>query len=172
MGPRSEAWYNAGEQQRADEREGMVPTILTVEVHPTPTSRGGLLYQFTPKHHDGRDPDAARWLPELTREEEFGVFDAADAIEIADAAGNLYGVLRGDGKLRPLGTCEERLAEFPVARPGEPWHGYPVYPVNEDGPENRRGLTCRPAKEVFARLVETGLLSKRERRRLSGGRFV
>lgn len=150
----------------------MVPTILALEVHPVPTHRGRLLYQFTPKHHGG-DAGAATWRAELTREEEFEVIDTADQHEIADTDGNLYGLLRGEGgTLRALGTWDQRPAEFPVARPGEPWHGYPIFPVNDEAPENRQGFACKPAKEVFGRLLGAGLVDRREKKRLAKGDFV
>ncbi|MBX9582200.1 MAG: hypothetical protein K2X87_17990 [Gemmataceae bacterium] len=150
----------------------MVPTILVEEDFPRPTHRSGLVYRFTPKHHDGHDPDAARWLPELTRDEEFGVFELADDRAIADDDGNLYGLLRGvDGDLRDLGTWEQVIAEFPFARPGEPWHGYPVWPVNGSAPEHRRGQVCRPATEAFDRLFDAGLISRGEKKRLRSGKL-
>ena len=150
-----------------------MPTILVEEDFPRPTSRSGLVYRFTPKHHDGHDPNAARWLPELTREEEFAVFELADDHEIVDAGGKLYGLLRGEGEtVRTLGTWYQQLAEFPVARPGEPWHGYPIYPVSGEAPENRRGDACRPGKEVFERLFTAGLIDRREKQRLKRGKPV
>src|SRR3954467_15337973 len=111
-----------GIKRPSNTRELTVPTILAVEIHPTPTQRSGLQYQFTPKHHGG-DKTASRWREELTREAEFGVFDLADMREVADERGCLYGVLRdGSGLLVYLGTWTQQIAEFPFARPGEIWH--------------------------------------------------
>ena len=56
------------------------------------TQLNELSYCFTPKHHGGRDSRNATWLPELSRAEEFMVFDMADNHQLADASGNLYGL--------------------------------------------------------------------------------
>lgn len=151
-----------------------VPTLTADEPHPDPTARGRLLYLFTAKHH-GLDPAAARWLPgaDLTREDEFRVFDLADRHEIANDGGDLYGLLRTPaGEARTLGTWGQQLAEFPSARPGERWHGYPLYPLNEQAPANRAGAKCRPAKPVLARMETEGLIDARERKRLAKGDHI
>jgi hypothetical protein len=105
-----------------------MPTLSTVVVHGTLTARSRYQYQFTPKHH-GADPNAAQWLPALSLDDEFSVFDGADEHELSDEDGNLYGVRTdGEGGLRYIGTWNQQVAEFPVARAGEAWHGYPLYP--------------------------------------------
>src|SRR5438067_1620202 len=126
-----------------------MPTLATVAVHAEVTGRSGYQYQFTPKHH-GADPGAAQWLPDLTLAEEFAVFNAADQHDLSDDDGRLYGVQPDDGDgLRYLGTWNQQVAEFPVAREGEAWHGYPLYPVSELAPQDRQGEKYRPAKAVF-----------------------
>ena len=139
-------------------------------IHPIPTRRSGYRYQFYDKHHGrgARRSDAARWLPSLSRQEEFAVFDTADWHEIADERGWLYGVRAKDaaGVIPDLGTRGEQIAEFPFARPNETWHGYPLWPLSEEGPANRRGEKARPSKEVFLRMEAEGLLTPRERKRL------
>jgi len=142
------------------------------EIHPQRTGRNKR-YMFTPKHH-GADKEAATWLPEITREQEFSVFDLADFHEICDDRGWLYGVLPMEGGLRLLGTRREQIAEFQGGNEQEaPWHGYPVYPhIKGLAPPNRSGDRCRPAKEVFHKLHSAGLITRVQRTRLSKGRHV
>lgn len=140
-------------------------------LHPQPTRRSQYRYVFTAKHHGGGPPDAARWF--LNPLEEFSVFDDADFFEIADDAGRLYGILRdGADGLRYLGTWNQQLAEFPLANEGQPWHGYPLWPLKDFGPENRRGEKHRPAKQVFVVMERAGLITRRERKRLLKGSHV
>lgn len=137
-------------------------------LHSERTRRGNFQYLFTDKHHGG-DKSAALWLPELTEESEFSVFDNADFHEVFDDQGWLYGLLRQHGDVVDLGTWEQQLAEFPKTDEGQAWHGYPIYPVRGGGPPNRRGEKCRPKRTVFEILERAGLLNKHERRRLWKG---
>jgi hypothetical protein len=148
-----------------------MPTLSDVVVHGATTSTNHYRYQFTPKHH-GADRDAAQWLPELSLEGEFAVFDSADQHALSDEEGWLYGVQVEGDSLRDLGTWTQQMAEFPSARPGEAWHGYPIWSVNELAPPNRRGQKMRPDKEVFLKMQRTGLLSERLRKRLFKGDHV
>ncbi|MGL4553174.1 MAG: hypothetical protein ACRC33_18570 [Gemmataceae bacterium] len=137
-------------------------------IHPETTRRGGYRYTFTAKHHGGGSSGDARWT--LNDAEEFSVFDGADFHQVADDAGNLYGVLPGtDGSLRELGTWAQQVAEFPAAADGVPWHGYPIWSVNDEAPDNRRGERMRPAKEVFVKMEGAGLITRRQRKRLLKG---
>jgi hypothetical protein len=146
-----------------------MPTLAEIVIHGQPTRRSGYRYQFTPKHHGG-DPGAAQWLPALTLEEEFVVFDGADEHELSDEDGRLYGVLRdAEGRLRDLGTWQQQVAEFPRANEGVPWHGYPIWAVNAEAPANRSGEKVRPAKDVFGKMERAGLITARERKRLYKG---
>lgn len=141
-------------------------------IHPTPTRRSGHRYLFYDKHH-GADRRAAQWSPELTPDEEFAVFDRADWHDLSDDRGWLHGLRLGpDGAVLELGTWGQQLAEFPSARIGEPWHGYPLWPLKEQGPPNRRGEKHRPSKEVFAKMEAAGLLTARDRKRLYKGDHV
>jgi hypothetical protein len=127
-------------------------------------------YQFTAKHHGGGKADDAQWANDVSRDEEFSVFDEADVCDIYDEDGRFFGVLRDKvGKLRDLGTWQQQMAEFPSSNEGVPWHGYPIWSVNELAPENRASQKVRPAKEVFARMEKVGLITKRERKRLYKG---
>jgi hypothetical protein len=146
-----------------------MPTLANVVVHGQVTGRSSYRYQFTPKHH-GADPNAAQWLPSLSLEEEFAVFNGADEHELSDGEGNLYGVRRDDeGELLYVGTWNQQVAEFPVSRAEEAWHGYPLYPLVEMGPENRRGQKGRPEAAVFTQMVRAGVISRSQRRRLMKG---
>jgi hypothetical protein len=149
-----------------------MPTLATVVVHDRTTDRSHYQYQFTPKHH-GAGGDAAQWLPSLTLQEEFAVFNSADQHELSDDVGRLYGVLpNGEDGLRDLGTWNQQVAEFPFAREGEVWHGYPLWPLNELAPQTRQGEKYRPAKEVFDKMIHAGLITRRHRRRLLKGDHV
>lgn len=145
-----------------------MPTLTALVIHDQVTRRNHYRYQFTPKHH-GMDASAAQWLPTMTLEAEFAIFDGADEHELFAEDGNLYGVQPDEqGGLRHIGKWNEQLAEFPVAREGEAWHGYPLYPLKE-GPANRRGEKHRPEKGVFDKMVQAGLITPTQRRRLLKG---
>jgi hypothetical protein len=129
-------------------------------------------YLFTSKHHGGT-PGAAQWHPALSENDEFAVFDGADAMQLSDEDGNLYGALSdGEESLRFLGIYEEQIAEFPYQTEGLAWHGYPVWALNGDGPGDRRNQKHRPAKEVFDRMVQVGLITQQMRTRLRKGDHV
>lgn len=140
-------------------------------IHPVPTRRSRFRYLFYEKHHGHGGTDAARWLPTMSQEQEFAVFDAADLAEISDGRGWLYGIRPrdADGKIADLGTWGQQVAEFPFARPGEPWHGYPLWPLGESGPENRKGEQGRPSKEVFEKMEQAEMITRRERKKLFKG---
>jgi hypothetical protein len=93
------------------------------------------------------------------------VFEGADNREIMDEAGNLYGALPEGQSLRFLGTRWQQVAKFPLVAVGQPWHGYPVWPVGEDERN-------RPPKTVLNKMTETGLISASMRRRLMKGDHV
>ena len=140
-------------------------------IHPVPSRVSGYRHQFYDKHHGRGAPDVARWLPEMSEDEEFAVFDTADANGISDERGWLYGVRPryDDGEIPDLGTWGQQIAEFPHARPNETWHGYPLWPLVEAGPDNRRGEKSRPPKDVFLRMEVAEMLTRRERKRLQKG---
>ncbi len=141
--------------------------------HPHPTQKSQYRYLFTAKHHGGGARDAAQWSSQVSEDEEFSVFDTADLHDLSDERHWLYGVLRnGEDGLRYLGTWDQQVAEFPLANEGQPWHGYPLWPLKELGPENRRGEKMRPSKEIFRRMEQAGLITGRERKRLFKGDHV
>ncbi len=136
-------------------------------IHPQPTRRSSYRYLFYNKHH-GYDDRASRWT--LSQDEEFAVFDTADFHDLSDDRGWLYGVRPHiGGRIPELGTEGQQLAEFPSARDNEPWHGYPLWPLKDKGPENRRGEKRRPSRDVFQRMEDEGLLTPRDRKRLWKG---
>jgi hypothetical protein len=143
-------------------------------IHPVPTQNSGYRCLFYDKHHGRGGPDASQWLASLSRDDEFAVFDVADREDLKDERGWLYGVRPRDtaGRLPDLGTCGQQIAEFPLARLIDPWHGYPLWPLGENGPENRKGEKGRPSKVVFLRMEAVGLLTARERKRSHKGNHV
>ena len=148
-----------------------MPTLSTILEHDVVTDRSSFRYHFTPKHHGG-DAAAAQWLPSLTLDEEFDVFNLADSHELSDERGWLYGIRRLGNDLQDLGTWGQQLAEFPSARLEEAWHGYPIWSINGLAPPNRRGEKMRPDKQVFIKMEDAGLLTKPQRKRLLKGDHV
>lgn len=160
-----------------------MPSVQKVTVHAVATARRALSYEFTPKHH-GADVAASTWLPAIALTEEFDIFDRADGIvvappadhqQVADAKGNLYGyevVQGGTQHLREIGTWDQQIAEYPVQQTGTNWHGYPIWPVGPLAPGNYQGQRCRPAPEVFDRMVQLGHITPAHRKRLSKGDWI
>jgi hypothetical protein len=147
--------------------------------HSVTTRRSEFRYLFTAKHHGGGASNVARWHPSVSRDEEFGVFDAADWNEIRDGDGDYYGVLRDgtSGLLRSLGTWNQQLAKFPATPFGQPWHGYPLMPIEPD--ENievhRRGRQV--PREVWRLLQGANphgavLLTREEASKLKKGKLA
>ena len=136
-------------------------------IHGRTTSRSGYRYQFYTKHHARQKSPEAQWFPELTREQEFEVFDRADQLELTDERGNLYGMRprKADGRFPHLGTRGEQVAKFPFARDNAPWHGYPLWP-------NETPRAPSVPDVALAKLVGLGLLSASEQRRLRKGKSV
>jgi hypothetical protein len=138
--------------------------------HATRTRKSQYRYVFSGKHHGGGAVDDARWAADVTRSEEFFVFDEADFHEITDERGYLYGVLRdGAQNLRELGTWRQQIAEFPKAAENTPWHGYPIWAVDTYAPPNRGGQHMRPEQEVFRKMERAALITARQRKRLFKG---
>lgn len=145
-----------------------MPTIAADFVHEHRAQLRGLAYLFTQKHH-GADRRASQWLPALSFDEEFGVFNLADARDISDADLSLYGIARDGDGLRTLGKWYQQVAYFPVANENQPRHGYPLYPLNDEASGNRGGEKHRPPKLIFDKLLEAGLITATEQRRLKKG---
>ncbi|MEX2188144.1 MAG: hypothetical protein WD875_15160 [Pirellulales bacterium] len=128
---------------------------------------------FHPKHHVGGLRTIAQWARGISRNEEFGIFDTADRLEVADEAGNLFGVLRGEnGRICTLGAWDEQIAFFPCTPANEAWHGYPLFPVNK-GLSKSKPPPSRPVPlAVFRRMTVAGLLKEDETKRLARGRHL
>ena len=136
--------------------------------HPVPTRRRQLRYFFYGKHHRNGPSDDAQWC--LSRDDEFSVFDEADDHDLSNSKGDLFGVLkRGDTTFDVLGTRGEQLAEFPVTPAGQPWHGYPLWPISR---HDEGGRKSRPSSEALERMVETGVLTHKQKSRLLGGKLI
>ena len=150
-----------------------MPVLISDAPHRHVTQRSEYRYQFTAKHH-GANHQATQWQPRVTLEEEFQVFDLADAFEIFDDGGSLYGIWRNGDVLQILGTWNQQIAKFPHARANEVWHGYPVWPISKLAPDNRYGNKNDdlPAKAVFLRMEAVGLLTHRQCLRLKKGDYV
>ena len=147
--------------------------MATEVEHTARTHRSEYRYIFTAKHHGGGASGDARWPEEVSHDEEFSVFDVADLFVTCDERGWLYGVLPDtEGELRDLGTWQQQMAEFPWADEGVPWHGYPIWAVNELAPPNRADQRMRPSKDVFRRMEQAGLITARQRKRLYKGDHV
>jgi hypothetical protein len=146
-----------------------MPVIRENREHDVTTQRSGYRYLFTVKHHGG-DKYAGQWRLEMTFAQEFSIFDLADLHDLADDRGRLYGVWRdADGELLDLGTWGEQVAEFQTGGEDQPWHGYPKWAINEEGPKNRQQEKLRPGRAVFNRMVAVGLITYSQRQRLLKG---
>ena len=130
-------------------------------LHPLPTRTSGYRYFFYDKHHGRGGPEAAQWAPDLSDDEEFGIFDQADTLDLSDERGNLYGILNGpepDQVHRYLGTCRQQIAKFPVAHPRADWHGYPLGPLENPVPPHppKRALP----RDALQKMTDHRLLRK------------
>ena len=141
--------------------------------HPDPTP-SGKVYCFSAKHHRRDDSDDAQWSPDLSRVEEFMVFEMADDRVLADDHGNLYGLRLGESdRVMELGTRGQQVACFPFTRPNQPWHGYPLWPLlGERGRSNRKSQRILPPKSVFDKMETEGVLEPRDRKRIQKGKHT
>ena len=99
------------------------------------TRDNGKSYVCTSKHRDGRE-GASRWRPDVSYDDEFGIFCRSDDEDWTHDSGATYwGVLIDGEKAVSVGTAKEGVAKFrngPIPRPGSPWHGYPARPDIRD----------------------------------------
>jgi len=109
-------------------------------IHPVPTRRSGYLYLFYNKHHGRGGHEAAQWLPSLSRDDEFAVFDVADRDDLSDERGWLYGIRPRDeaAHIPDLGTWGQQIAEFPLARSNDPGTDIRSGPWARKGPRIER----------------------------------
>ncbi len=152
-----------GQQQRGD-----------TDYWPHLTDPKGYRYYFHPKHHGAGNVSVSRWKTDITRREEFRIFEVAVRLDLSDEDGNLYNVRKAaDGAILELGVFHEQIAR--VWKPKsqtEAWHGHPLWPLEAGGPPNRAKQVYRPAKSVFRNLVEKGVLSEAQIHRLNNGKNV
>lgn len=146
------------------------------DLYPQCTTRSHLIYCFYAKHHGAGSATDGRWLPELTRADEFAVFEMADYNDLGDEEGNLYGlrivVIDEKQRIKVLGTRYELIARFWAAEGQAHWHGHPLWPILEKGSSNRKNQRYRPPTEVFDRMLESGLITRTQSRRLKTGNHV
>lgn len=140
-------------------------------LHPERTRRSGYEYFFYDKHHKAGYSEHAQWLPEMTHDEEFAVFDMGDFHDLSNEKGDLYGLRLSEGKVMALGTRDEQVAEFPVAQAGHAWHGYPVWPIMRLDQDRRRRKSPAPLK-VLAKMRDAGLITESKRKRLARGKSI
>jgi hypothetical protein len=143
-------------------------------LHPVTTQRSSFRYFFYDKHHGRGGPEAARWLPELTDNEEFAIFEQADLLELSDERGNLYGMRIGpapDREVRDVGTHRQQVAKFPFSRREAPWHGFPLGPMEKDYDPPRPPRRALP-RDALTKMVASGLLNMAQLKRLVNGRNI
>jgi hypothetical protein len=139
-------------------------------LHDERTRRSGYQYFFYDKHHNPHNRNDAQWLPELSHEEEFEIFNLADVHEISGTNGDLFGLRRSpQGKVLPLGTEKQQVAKFPWTHEGRAWHGYPLWPIKR-GDEDRTRLPA--PQDALRRMEEIGWLDSNQRRRIGGGKHI
>ncbi len=147
------------------------------DIHEAATRLSGLTYCFTPKHHGAGVASDSRWLPDLSRLDEFQVFDMADLHQFRDDDGDLYGLRivesAGVRRLLELGIKHELVARFWAERqPEAHWHGHPLWPILTAKAQNRAKQGCCPPAAVFTRMAEQGLMTVAQARRLKIGKSV
>jgi hypothetical protein len=141
-------------------------------IHPVRTQLHNYEYFFYTKHHQAGPSKEAQWLlpPKLTPNQEFWVFDNADALELSDGHGNLYGLRQKiAGKNQVLGTRGEQVAKFPLTAANHAWHGYPIWPIAKK--RDDEDLRSVP-NEVLDKMVEKQMIDSKERRRLRKGDHI
>src|SRR5262245_21269251 len=139
-------------------------------LHAVRTRRSSYRCFFYDKQHGRGGPEAARWALDLSEEEEFGIFDQADFHDLSDAPGNLYGIPLGpDREVLYLGTLRQQVAKFTDSGPH--WHGFPLGPLDEKLDPPHPPVRALP-KDALEKIVDAGLLTREERKRLLKGKHV
>ncbi len=138
--------------------------------HPQTTGRRHFRYCFHRKHHGAGSRDAARWADDVSRDEEFAIFDEADEHEIADKGGNLYGMRprSADGMILDLGTRREQVAKFWNPHKNQPAHGFPLWPLGKSSPDNKKEYLV--PREALQAMRDENMLNDAELRRAGGGK--
>lgn len=144
---------------------------LAIPEHPDITRNHGYQYGFHPKHHlPGRPASrAAQWSGAISRDQEFAIFDEADFHDLLDEDGNLFGLLREGGEIAFLGTLDQQIAFFPLARPNEIWHGYPLANISRQATNPRPPIRVIPTS-VLSTMVDKKQLDSTDMGRLLRGK--
>ncbi len=173
MGRKRKERGKASRERRSDQKGDVGERREAPNYWPEPTNPKGYRYYFYPKHHGAGNATDSRWHPEISRQEEFTIFEIAVRLDLADEGGNLYNVRKAaDGTILELGVFHEQVARFwKPSTETEAWHGHPLWPV-EAGPSNRARQENRPGRSVFRKLVEQGVLSKAQSHRLNNGKNI
>ena len=130
-------------------------------------------YYFHPKHHGAGSSTDSRWKPDISKAEEFSIFELAAPLDLCDNEGNLYNVRKAsDDEFLELGIFHEQIARFWKPSGSEAWHGHPLWPVETDSFTNRSTQKCRPEKAVFDRFIERGVLNRWQCDRLRSGKHI
>jgi hypothetical protein len=141
-------------------------------LHPRTTQRSNHQYFFYDKHHRADYSEDAQWLPDMTHDQEFAVFDLADFHDLSNAKGDLDGLrLSPERSVAYLGTRNEQVAEFPIAQSGHPWHGYPCWPITRLN-RDKRELKYSAPKVALEKMKQAGLLTENQRKRLVRGKHL
>jgi hypothetical protein len=140
--------------------------------YPERTRRSDFRYCFYVKHHGRGAPNASQWAEDVSRQDEFGIFDEADWHDLSDSEGDLYGLRRSaEGDLLDLGTHGEQIAKFwRPSTDNQPTHGFPMWPVAEDSSDNRKKQSAPVA--ALSKMVEQGLLLPSHYKRLRKGKYA
>jgi hypothetical protein len=154
---------------RDREGSGMASGDDPCPEHPERTRRSGFRYCFYVAHHGRGTPDDSQWAEDVSRDEEFAIFDEADWHDFSDSKGHFYGLRRSaEGDLLELGTEGEQIAKFWNPNKNQPTHGFPSWPMNFDTPDNRKKTT--PPKEAILKMEAAGLLFAEQRKKLLKGK--
>ena len=123
-----------------------------------PTQSGKVYISLHQHRGSGAPAHKHQWCDQISRVMEFGIFDTADYQNWCDRDGHFWGI--HDRGQTVLGVRGERLSKFPrTSNSSDPWHGYPVSPLE-------RGDDDAPPDEFVERWIETGAVSKTFGRRI------
>ena len=107
--------------------------------HGERTRRSNFRYCFYVAHHGRAVSDDSQWAEDLSQAEEFAIFDESDLLNLSDSKGHYYGLRRSpDGTILDLGTQGEQIAKFWNPIKSQPTHGFPLWPLGDEGPQNRQ----------------------------------
>jgi len=137
-------------------------------VHPVKTLKGHT-YKFTDKHHNCSKSEHACWLPTITRDSEFSLFQGAETGDYSDDRGHLYNVHRDGEEYIEIGTRHELLAIFWNPHSAAEWHGHPRWPIKTREAFNRKNQGYEPPKAVMQKMVDKGRISQRDADRILRG---